>query len=425
VSRVYEIKKFLNVDESRPKIDDSKLIISLHIDRSKYQTNEELYRAIRDWWVNTKDREPKTIESRIRYARSMAQHSIYPVDWFKFEPEQIINQLLYRRKFEYKEKGNLTGNPNYGLVQLHNLWKTVRTFFEAFGIDISYWGYSSPSLPEAQVKIIPRPETVNQLMRFHYTNNKFENALIKTILTIGFHAGLRPEELIILKTGNIHFKEGYIIIKEQKKKNRERQVWVDNQILNSYRQNSLKNWVNIWRPLKAMEKSGDFLFIQKDGKPFPSEDALRMYLAPFVKPVWPYFKPKIMRDWSAIARLIRTKIETKKWDIRVVKNDLGHNFESTTEGYIRFAENYYRNDPYDWLRAVLKFHKTSKHMLSLIKQEYGPGQKIPQKSINPKKGARLINFSPVEIYGPTGIRTPVSGSEGRQDVQTTSWALLV
>jgi hypothetical protein len=80
-----------------------------------------------------------------------------------------------------------------------------------------------------------------------------------------------------------------------------------------------------------------------------------MYLSLFVKPVWQYFKPKIMRDWSAIVRLIRTKIETKEWDVRVVKNDLSHNYETTTEAYIRFVEKYYRNDPYDWLRAVLKF----------------------------------------------------------------------
>jgi integrase len=167
-----------------------------------------------------------------------------------------------------------------------------------------------------------------------YSNDRFQNALIRTLLTVGFHIGVRPEELIILKVNDVHFDDGYIFIREQKKKYRERQVWIDEPVMNSKQQNSLSNWVNVWRPKRVNGKSRDYLFIQKDGSPFPSEDALRMYLTPFVKPVWNDFKPKIMRDWSAIARLIRTKIETKNWDTRTVKNDLGHKYEKTTESYI-------------------------------------------------------------------------------------------
>jgi hypothetical protein len=36
----------------------------------------------------------------------------------------------------------------------------------------------------------------------------------------------------------------------------------------------------------------------------------------------------------------------------------------------------------------------------------------------------LCKITPVEMNGPMGIRTPVSGSEGRKDIQTTSWAQL-
>lgn len=404
VSRVYEIKDINNVEKSRPQIDDTKLIISLHVDRTKYQTHEELYLAVCDWWVNTKGHAPKTMVNRIRYARSMANHSVYPVDWFTFVPEQILNQLFHRQKYEYKPKGELLGKPNYGTTQIHNFWKTIKLFSEAFGIDISYWGYNPPKLPEAEVKIVPRPETVNKLIHYHYTNDRYENALIKTLLTVGFHVGLRPEEYIILKKDDVHLKDGYILITEQKKQYRNRQVWIDDPVLNSRQQNSLRNWIDIWRPIKATkEKSGDFLFIQKDGTPFPSEDALRMYLSPFVKPVWPYFKPKIMRDWSAIARLIRTKLKTKKWDIRTVKNDLGHKYETTTEAYIRFAEKYYEKDPYDWLRSVLKFHKGSKRMLRLWGQDHGPGQKTPKILTNEKKGVVEVKVSSVGLYGPTGV----------------------
>jgi hypothetical protein len=111
-----------------------------------------------------------------------------------------------------------------------------------------------------------------------------------------------------------------------------------------------------------------------------------------------------MRDWSAIARLIRTKIETKKWDVRVVKNDLGHKEENTTEAYIRFAEKYYQKDPYDWLRAVLKFHKDSMRMLRLWGQKYGPSPKIPEILTNGKKRVIEVSVSPVGLSGPAGVQ---------------------
>ncbi len=407
VSSGYEIRTNFNVGETiRPRIDDSKLIISLHVDRTKYVTQEELYHAIKKWWVDIKQRSPKTIESRIRYARSMTNHAVYPVDWLKFELEQILNQLLYRQITEYKNIAELRGKPNYEITQLNNLWKTIRTFSEAFGVDISYWGWNPPTPSEPQVKIVPRPETVNRLIHHWYSSDRYENALIRTLLTVGFQTGVRPEELIILKVKDVHFHDGYILIHEQKKKFRERQVWIDDAVTRSRQQNSLRNWVNIWRPTRINEKSGDFLFIQKDGAPFPSEDALRMYLSPFCTAVWSDFKPKIMRDWNAIGRLIRTKIETKKWDVRTVKNALGHKYEKTTESYIKFAEDYFRKDPYDWLRSVLKFHRSSLRLLRLMKQEYGPSQEKTLKILtNRKKGLIEVRRSPVDFYGPGGIRT--------------------
>jgi len=411
----YVTSKNYNVDVlEKPRIDNSKLLIPLHVDRSKYETHEEVYRAIIEWWTDIKDRSPKTIQIRIRHARNMAKHSIYPVDWFKFEPEQIINQLIYRQTVEYKELQEKTGNPTYGYTQLNNFWKTVRTFSQAYGIDISFWGWSPPSPPEPQVKIVPRPIMVNKLIHHWYSNDRYKNALIRTLLTVGFQSGLRPEELITIKVNNVKLNEGYILITEQKKKFRERQVWLENDVLNRRQQNSLKNFIKIWRPQVINNTSKDILFLQKNGKPFPSEDALRMYLAPFVKPIWKDYKPKIMRDWSAIARLIRTKVETKKWDIRTVKNALGHKFESTTEAYIKYAEEYYRNDPYDWLRAVLKFHKNSKRMHRLMGKDNGPSQEKDTLILtNAKNTLSLRQFLGGKINGPMGIRTPVTGSEGR------------
>ena len=38
---------------------------------------------------------------------------------------------------------------------------------------------------------------------------------------------------------------------------------------------------------------------------------------------------------------------------------MGHEKIDTTEDYVKFAKNYYRNAPYDWISAVLKFYKTN------------------------------------------------------------------
>lgn len=397
---------YYNIDElNKPRIDNSKLLIPLYVDRSKYDTHEELYHAISEWWENIKDNSPKTIQSRIRYARSMANHSVYPVDWFEFIPEQILNQLIYRQKIEYKEIAEKKGIPTFGYNQLKNYYKTVNTFAQAYGIDISYWGWSPPSPPEPQVKIVPRPITVNKLIHHWYTNNRYENALIRSLLTVGFHIGTRPEELITIKASNVKLTEGYLLITEQKKKYRNRQIWLDNPVLYSRQQNSLNNFIKIWRPQVITEESNDILFIQKNGKPFPSEDAFRMYLAPFVKPVWNDFKPKIMRDWSAIARLIRTKVETKKWDTRTVKNALGHKYEKTTEDYIKYAEDYFRKDPYDWLRAVLKFHKNSRRMRRLMKKENGPSQKQDLKILTKQKNRPLLRqLTGGALSAPDGVK---------------------
>ena len=63
-----------------------------------------------------------------------------------------------------------------------------------------------------------------------------------------------------------------------------------------------------------------------------------------------------MRDWSTIARLIRTKVETKKWDTRRVQMYLGHDKQRTTDSYIEFAEEYYRQEPKDWFSHALKLY---------------------------------------------------------------------
>ena len=396
-------------------IDHSKLIVPLLVNRSLYQTHEELYEEIKKWWLRSPDKicddksrkghELTTIERYITNAKAMEKHPVYPVDWFKFDPHQIINQMLYRQHYEYPAKAKEKDDPTYGYTQLNNFWKTIRTFANAFGIDVSWWPWRPPSPPEHKRKTVPRPHIVNRLIHYRYSKDRKTTALIRTLLTLGFHIGVRPEELIALKVEWVDFDACEIKIREQKKRFREREVSVDPPIMYSHQQNSLYNWLNVWRPRIANACSGDYLFIQTNGKPFATEDYLRRYLSKYVKPVYQPFCPKMMRDWAAVARLIRTKLETKKWDTRQVTRALGHKYEKTTEVYIEDAERKFRNDPYDWLRAVLKFHPTSKRMQKLMKQPYRPSQEISQKPTNDKNRSPEVNSPPVGMYGPGGIRT--------------------
>lgn len=402
----------INVNRPR-QIDNSKLLFPRILNFDDYETQEDLFSAIADWWVNTLHKAPKTIRTRISCARQFSNHDVYPINWLTFDenPEQIINLFQYLINYEYKHKAIQTGNLNYGIFHLYNLRKTVNTFARAKGIDVSWWNIDLPEAPENKVKNIPNPFIVNKLIHHKYTNNKYENALIKTILSVGFYSGLRPNEIFTLKVENIDFENGLIVITEQKKRYRNRQIRIEKPVMYSKQQPSLKNFVK-WRKQVTDSEKG-FLFLQKNGFPFPSEDALRNYLASFVKPVWENFCPKIMRDWNAISRLIQTKVKTGTWEIRSVTKALGHKHESQTDTYTEFAELYYENFKFDWLRSVLKLHPNSKKMKRLVGQDYRSIQK-DEKLTNAKKGSGLIKTLLKEKMLPTGRHNFLSCKKNQQ-----------
>lgn len=360
---------------------------------SDFETQEELFNAIKHWWIFKYRKKEKTINDRLRYARKMAKHPIFPVNWLEFDPVQIINYLEHREYIDYENKR--------GKHQIINEWKTIKTFAKAFGIDAKLWGYTPPCPPKAKVKQIPLPPTVHKILHHRYSTNHYENSLVSHILTHSFHIGWRPSELIIQSVNDVHLSEGYLIITETKKYNQPRQIWPDNILMTSRQKKSLKNYIECWRPQVENEHSKDYLYLQKNGKPFKSTAHLRKYLKKYVAEIYPDFHPYIWRHWCAIARLIRSKIETKHWDIWDVKEWMGHDKIDTTEDYVKFAKNYYRNAPYDWIRAVLKFYKTNTEFLG---QQKGT-TKVRKQDRKKKVLASVI--LPVEKNAPIGIRTRV------------------
>jgi len=330
------------------KLDVDKIKNPYIINPDNYQTQEELFDAIRHWWIFKYRKNERTIRDRLRYAKKMAEHSVFPVNWFELNPNQIIAYLEYKEYQEYENKR--------GKYQIINEWKTVKTFAKAYGIDAKLWGYIPPSPPKPKVKIVPLPNTTYELIQHKYSKNLYKNALVQYILLHGFTIGWRPSELIIQKVSDVFLEDGYIIITETKKNGQPRQIFPEKDIMINLRRKSMKNWIEHWRPKVANKYSKDYLYIQPNGRPFTIA-YLQKYLGQNVKPVWNYYHPYIMRHWCAIARLIKSKVETKNWDIWDVKEWLGHDKVTTTEGYVRYAKQYYRNASYDWIKAILKFHK--------------------------------------------------------------------
>ena len=372
VKRTYEVKRYLDVE----KLNNPYL---LHPD--DYETQEELFDAIKHWWIFKYRKKEKTIKDRLRYANKMSEHSIFPINWLEFNPVQIINYLEHREYVDYENKR--------GKHQIINEWKTIKTFARAFGTDANLWGYTPPSPPKAKVKQIPLPPTVHKLIHCRYSTNKYENALVMHILTHSFHLGWRPSELIIQSVSDVYLDEGYLIITETKKYNQPRQMWPDKTVMVSKQKKCLKNYIECWRPQVANEHSGDYLYLQRNGKPFKSTQHLRKYLKNHIGDRYPEFHPYIWRHWCAIARLIRSKIETKHWDIWDVKEWMGHERIDTTEDYVKFAKQYYRHSPYDWISAVLKFYKTNPVFI----EQQNDTSKIGENQVGKKQGVSVRSSS--------------------------------
>ena len=289
-----------------------------------------------------------TVAKRITSARFMENHSV-PVDFRNPSYENFIRHMDYREQVE---------NAGYGA--LGREWDTMKTFLRAYGVHLSDWPYRPPSRPYYTAKVIPFPDQINDILHLTYSEDDYENALIQYLLTHNFVIGWRiPSEPAILKLSDVMIDDqdrGYIKITEPKKHNSTRIV-TPTEIMTNRRRKSMKNWIDSWRPKVANQYSQDYVYLTPEGKPF-AKDSLRMFLnrnaAPLIKTVFPKYHNYIARDFCAIARLIRTKIQSKVFDEFEVKEWLGHTKIQTTMCYVKDANHYYKMAPYDWINRVLK-----------------------------------------------------------------------
>jgi len=331
------------------------------------------------WAYYNKRLSVSTIDKHLRYARFMQNHKI-PVDF------NNPNYKNFRQHMDYREEIE-KATPH----ALRHEWKAMQLFLETY--DIPKWPYKPPIAPEHKKRNLPFPDIVREFFYYPYSSDPYETALYQYISYHSFLIGWRvPSEICEMTLSDVIVNSdgtGTITITETKKHRTQRTIVPEHFVLSSQSHKSLKNYIDVWRPRVANQYSGNALYLQPNGKPFTIRH-LGHKLSEHGKKVWPYFKPYDCRHWTAVSRLIETKICTGSFEPYTVRNWLGHSKLKTTEIYLQSAEMYYRRYPKSWIHSALrislkkKIEKWGKHCMDL-------------KNRVSAKIKTLLNFSPVNL----------------------------
>ena len=331
---------------------------------------------------------PGTIQRNLRYARFMENHP-QPVDFKNPSYENFIRHMDYREQIEGSQWG-----------ALKHQWQAMRMFLKAWGIDPQTWPYKPPSRPTYTIRPIPFPEAVYKIIHHDYSKDEYTNALIKYLLCHNYVIGWRfPSEPQTVKLSDLDIDNSTLIITEPKKHHSTRYIDIE-EICKKRNIHSMKNWLT-WRNKVENQHSNDYLYLKPNGKPFKNPDQLRQFINRLagkqIKTIYPKYYNYNTRHWCAVARLIRSKLFTKKFDEYEVKEWLGHTKIQTTMGYIKEAKFYHNKAPYDWIKRVLKRNYRKRPVAEQNSLTLSATGTI-EKSTNPENTLVLRGISPREGY---------------------------
>ena len=306
-----------------------------------------------------------TINRNLRYARFMENYTPrdFSVNFKKFNYENVIRHLDYREQIE-----------GAGWGALKHEWQSIRMFVKAYGLNPNEWQYRPPKNPKYKTIPVMFPNDLHKILHIRYKKDYYKDSYIKHILTKNHFIGWRfPSEPSILKTDDVDLENHTILITSPKLNNATRLLNIEEleKRKSSY---SFKNYLDKIRPRFTSQYSKDYVFINpNNGKPFTGEDQLRMWMNRHannkIKQICKKYYNYTCRHWCAIARLIRTKIESKHYDPYEVKEWMGHTKIQTTMDYVKHAKFYYEKTGFDWIKRVLKNHKKSVEENSLKTQK--------------------------------------------------------
>ncbi|MBU0497447.1 MAG: site-specific integrase [Candidatus Thermoplasmatota archaeon] len=360
-------------------------IIPRVLNPSQYISVDTFIVDLEKWWTKRFGYSPKTFQKRRNLLVDMVNHPVFPIDLLNLNPDQIDAYIQYESLNYSKETAR------DGKDAIRNKLKAIFMVAQAQGIDYSKWNIRMPSRSKPKHKIVPLPSVVYEMVHFKYSTDPYVNALYQYLCLHGFVVGPRvASEFSILRLKDVHIEEGYLHF-YQPKVDEYRMSPLEPEIMCMSNRKSFKNWVDKWRPKVENQYSKDYVYLHPDGKPF-TEQGLRKQLNTHIKPVWQQFHPYCMRDWCAIARLIRTKVLSNSFDFYEVSDWFEHSDISVTQHYTKDTKKYYMMASFDWIRAVLKSQKCLGEVNSL-------------ESENSKNGVLPIDFSPVEEAKPPWVRT--------------------
>ena len=272
-----------------------------------------------------------TIEKNLRYARFMEMHPM-PVDFRNLTPENFLQHVDYRLEIE-----NPPATPN----ALKHEKKAILMFLRAFNLYSETWQklVRTPPVVDTGDNIeVPFPSSVNELYHALYSNNRYENALLQTVVFLGFNYGMRPpseicnlnvEDVVINRDGT-----GYICIHEDKKRGKNRIIYPFNKsVLSSPVYKTPKNYLDNWRWKVKVSCSENALFLKPNGERITGS-YLRKTIVPVAKRlVGKRFHLYTMRHTCA------TYLYEYTQDLEIVKNRLGHIKITTTQKYVHVADS--------------------------------------------------------------------------------------
>jgi len=350
-------------------------------------------------------------ERLLETAQNMTKH-IIPVDLEKPDFLNFMQHMDYCEQIEQVSP-----------CMLKRQWTIMQHILTAYGIPYgkgTIWNYRPPSIPPPKPRYIPLPDEMHKILHYKYSKDKLKNACLHYPLMHSVIFGWRnPSEMCLLKTTDIDFDNGSVIITEKKKHYKQRKLITKyQQILAHPRLKSLKNWIDIWRTKITTQHSKDYLYIRwTDGKPIGEMQFTRL-IEYYVQPVFPKFQLYSTRHFCATATLIREYLDTGHWNKNLVKNWLGHENDNTTDTYIRYAEQYLHKAGYDWFKRILKNHnknvveanplESKKHEKTLVSDGnpsimFGDFQTTSniatgEKQLRKHLFSVLLNFQPISFF---------------------------
>jgi len=335
---------------------------------------ESTFEDVAIWAIYRQRLSKSTVIKRMTTAKFMETHHV-PVDFRNPTYENWIRHSDYREQFEGATSA------------LRNEWKTMKMFLAAYNMPI--WSYRPPVQPKSKAVKLPMPDKVRQMIHHDYSKDKYKNRLLQYLLTHTFMLGWRnPSETTQLKTKDVDLETGLVLITETKKRYSTRLIAPSDVMMTGRNIKSMKYWLENIRPQVETQYSKDALYLKPNGDPFTAEQ-LRSFLTRNIKPVFPEYHPYVSRHWCATGLLIKEYIESKHWNKNRVQNWLGHENESTTNAYIKSADQYLRLAPYDWFQRVLRRKK-------------GCGGKHAENHRNGKNGVCDSNPSESRLRTPIG-----------------------